>query len=275
MENKKKILILGNKGMLGHVVQRYFENKKDYEVIGLNRTHLDMSDTGSLENAIFDHKPDYIINCVGILNNSNNYHLYAEMNVVLPKMLQKLSTVLNFKLIHISTNCVFDGLGPHDETEIPDAKDVYGISKALGEINDEHNLTIRCSITGPELKKEGTGMMNQFIHNPDFIKGYATTMWNGISTLELADFISKIMKHETGLIHYYTKFEDNKLSILDTINDVFEVGKTLELVYNTKAHHGLLKGKYSTDKIYDIQFIELKEFMIENKDLYEGIYEDL
>lgn len=268
MNEKKKILILGNKGMLGHVVERYFINTNNYEVVGLNRTHLDMADISTLENTIFDHKPDYIINCVGILNHGLVLDTFSQMNVVLPKMLQKLSTVLNFKLIHISTNCVFKDLGPHNENDRPDAIDVYGMSKALGEVIDNHNLTIRCSITGPELKKEGTGMMNQFINNPDFTKGYATTMWNGVTTLELADFINKIMKHENGIVHYYTKWEDNKLSILDTINDIFEVGKTLESTYNNKAHHSLLDGKYYTDKIYDIQFMELKEWMEENEDLY-------
>lgn len=270
----KKIIVLGNKGMLGHVLETELRKDEDYEVIGLNREHLDMLEFGTLEAIIKSHNPDFVINCVGVLKRGITSTMYAEANVILPRMLNRMSVKLYFKLINISTNCVFEDIGPHTVNDSPSATDMYGMSKAFGEILDNGNLTIRTSITGPERKKYGTGLMHQFITNDEFIDGYATTMWNGVTTLEFAKFIPRIMKHRVGVIHYFSKYEDNKLSVLDTINETFNIGKTLNVVYNDEAHHALLDGKYFTEKPYDIQFQELKQWMIENKDLYEEIYDE-
>ena len=268
---KDKILVLGDKGMLGHVVKRYFEETGMYDVIGLNRDDCDFNDLNHLELKINMIKPNFIINCVGILNKSNDVQLYARINIDLPHFMANISRKYNFKLFHISTNCVFDG-GRNDENAIPNAKDLYGLSKAFGEVIDDHNVTIRCSITGPEIKSDGTGLMNSFIKNKDFTNGYTNMFWNGVTTLELCDFIDFCIDGDVkGLVNYYTVKEKNKYDVVNVINNYFYVNRPLTACEGV-GHQSLLAGPYFCDKSLQKQFMELRDWMRDNKDLYKGIY---
>ena len=268
-----KILVLGDRGMLGHVVKRYFENK-NYNVVGLNRSHFDFRDLDKLRNSITSIHPEYVINCAGILVNGNDIQEFADVNIVIPRFLSYLSKKLGFKLIHISTNCVFKDKGPHDEKDTPNANDLYGMSKMFSEIIDDYNLTIRTSITGPEIKmKSGySGLMHSFITNKNFNKGYTNIMWNGVTTLELAKFIENIIDKEVGLINYYTKNEASKYNIISIMNKVFNINRKIEPITNEKAHQSLLSGPHFTTKTFEDQFLELKHWMRKNFDLYEKIY---
>ena len=255
----KRILVLGNQGMLGHIVERYFKKMcPNYDVMGWNRNdfdarHIDFS-------KIVIQNFDYIINCVGILNTGTmeDKDLYADVNVAFPRMLAERCRWNGGKLIHVSTNCVFSDYGPHEPTDIPNATDIYGFSKALGEVDDGHNLTIRCSIMGTELKENGTGMINQYMTNPNFKKGFTKAMYNGVTTLELAKFIEKNL-NRTGIVNFYTKKEDNKYNILMDINKLWNLNKPLEKAEGN-IHIALLAGPDYTEKSFYEQLVELKDF---------------
>ena len=93
--------------------------------------------------------PDIIINCVGILikGSVNSIKNAIHVNSYFHIFLVEISNKLNFKVIHISTDCVFSGsTGNYSEDSIKDAKDTYGLTKSLGEINSSRHLTIRTSI---------------------------------------------------------------------------------------------------------------------------------
>ncbi len=254
---KAEVLVLGDKGMLGHMVKKYFETMSDkYLVWGLNRE--DGFDARTLSLPVYPREYDYIINCVGILNTSDDIQLYADVNVVFPKALAIQCCVGKTKLIHISTNCVFAGIGPHVPYDIPDATDLYGRSKAMGEIMDETNLTIRCSIIGTELKEEGTGLINQFLTNDNFDTGFRNIFWNGITTLQLAKWIERNLEL-TGLQHYYTKNATDKFNLLKFIRDTWKVDKELKVGYRD-MHQSLLTGEYYTETPIYKQLQELKDF---------------
>lgn len=257
---KKRVMVIGNKGMLGHIVERYFNTMPEkYDVVGLNRqtNHGFDARTDVMD---INYKYDYIINCIGILNTSDDMSLYADVNVVFPKMLaQNCCESEKCKLIHISTNCVFAGIGPHEVTDIPDATDLYGRSKAMGEIIDDKNLTIRCSIIGTELKEEGTGLINQYLNNPDFNTGFRNIFWNGVTTLQLAIWIELNMDSLTGLHHYYTKNATDKFNLLKYIRGIWNVDKELKIGYRD-MHQSLLTGDHYTETPIYLQLQELKEF---------------
>ncbi|MBY0485819.1 MAG: sugar nucleotide-binding protein, partial [Flavobacteriaceae bacterium] len=156
---KVKVLILGSTGMLGHVLFNYLKFNSNFEIYDLvYRTKLreesiicDITNKESVKNIITEIKPDYIINCIGVLihgsntNPSNSIYI----NSFFPHYLVSIARAIDSKLIHISTDCVFSGLkGSYLETDFRDADDVYGRSKALGEINNDKDLTIRTSIVG-------------------------------------------------------------------------------------------------------------------------------
>ena len=128
----EKILVLGNKGMLGHVLfaeLKAFQQEGNYEVLGINRNDsnepngsykLDASNEAVLVEFIRVHKPKYVVNCIGILvEQSIKRPVDAiRMNSLLPHFLDELSIAMGFKLIHISTDCVFDGFnGPYKEND--------------------------------------------------------------------------------------------------------------------------------------------------------------
>lgn len=259
---KDKIMVLGSRGMLGHVVKKYFEQLR-YEVIGFNRKVLDLRNYTELDTLILEVKPRHIINCAGILITGKDLQEFAELNIVLPRMLAHIcKREKNIKLTHISSNCVFKGLGPHSSEDKPDSTNIYGISKYLGEVNDKRNLTIRCSITGPELKTNGSSLMEWFINKtPSQVSGYTNALWNGVTTLQLAKFIHKtIDKRFTGLINYYTRKEENKYEVLKILNDLYGLKKEVVSCVKEGIHSALLTGPYYTEKTLAEQFKELKEW---------------
>ncbi|TPE68326.1 dTDP-4-dehydrorhamnose reductase family protein [Halalkalibacterium halodurans] len=227
-----RLLILGGKGMAGHVITKYFTEKKGFQVFYTSRDKedengifLDVREGTKVEELIERMKPDVTINCTGILNQhaANNPLQAFQVNSVLPHQLDKLTKRYQGKLIQISTDCVFSGKkGDYTEFDIPDGSSVYSQSKQLGEIISTQHLTIRTSIIGPELKENGIGLFSWFMKQQGEIKGYKHALWNGVTTLELAKAIEvMIRKDVTGLYHLGAQVKTSKYDLLKLIQDIF------------------------------------------------------
>ena len=227
-----KILILGGKGMAGHVITAYLQQKPEYHVLYTSRDrndkngiYLDVTDSTKLEEVIDRIKPDITVNCVGILNDyaDKNTKLAFQVNSLLPHQLVKLTERINGKLIHISTDCVFLGTkGEYTEKDTPDGTSFYAQSKQLGEIISDKHLTIRTSIIGPELKENGIGLFLWFMKQKGKIKGYEKVFWNGVTTLELAKAIENMIKYEiTGLYHLGSNQKISKYRLLCMTKEIF------------------------------------------------------
>lgn len=227
-----RILILGGKGMAGHMMTSYFKQKPQYDVLYTSRDpndknglYLNVTDFKRLEAIIENTKPDIIINCIGILNDdaSNNPLLAFQVNSLLPHQLAKLAERYQGKIIQISTDCVFSGLkGDYIETDIPDGTTVYSQSKQLGEIVSDKHLTIRTSIIGPELKDDGIGLFLWFMKQNGQINGYERVFWNGVTTLELAKAVEDMMNNNiTGLYHLGSNQKVSKYHLLTLFKKIF------------------------------------------------------
>ena len=230
-----KVLVLGKTGMAGHVVYEYLKSSGKFDVFGTSRqkdsgdVHVDiLSDCIILESEAA-RSFDYVINCIGtLIKESQQYPTRAILiNAWFPHYLEECFKNTNTKVIHISTDCVFSGKsGFYNEKAIPDETNFYGRSKALGEIVNEKDLTLRTSIIGPELK-DGEGLFHWFmsLKEGEEIKGNVNAFWNGITTLDLAKAIEKIMLEEknlVGLYHLVPRIAISKCNLLETINQVFE-----------------------------------------------------
>ena len=229
---KKKILIIGSKGMAGHIIYYYFKELPNFEVIDISRSNkvfnssyiLDVNDTLELEKIIYKEKPCIVINCIGILNKDaeDNPDKAIFLNSYLPHFLAKLGSKLNFKLIHISTDCVFNGKkGSYKEDDIKDGFGIYAQSKALGEVNYGNHLTIRTSIIGPEINNNGIGLFNWFMHQNGEIKGFRNVIWSGVTTIELAKAIEKMIDQNIIGLYQLVNYPINKFDLLLLFKQIF------------------------------------------------------
>lgn len=223
--NTKKILILGGDGMAGSMITAFLKEKGyDVQITTRNENSSKsiffdvLKDYKELEIIIKKTSPQFVINCIGVLNQ------FAEkdksgavlINSFLPHYIDSLSNIYNFKLIHISTDCVFEGnKGSYSEKDLPDAVSFYGKTKALGEINNEKNLTFRTSIVGPDNNIKGIGLFNWFMNQEKDIKGFSKVIWTGVTTFELAKDIEKsFYLNITGLYHLVNNKKINKFELL-------------------------------------------------------------
>lgn len=228
-----KILVIGIKGMAGHVIYRYLKKLKTHDVYGIARNiedsadtfNIDVSETQKLKALLEKEKFDTVINCVGILNKDAEDHPAKAIwfNSYLPHFLEEMTVNTSTKVIHISTDCVFNGKkGNYAETDLKDGEGFYAQSKALGEIENAKDLTIRTSIIGPDLNKNGIGLFNWFMAQEGEINGYSSAVWSGVTTLELAKAIAYLLNHPVeGLIHLTNGIPINKFDLTNIFKDVF------------------------------------------------------
>ncbi|TDF97566.1 dTDP-4-dehydrorhamnose reductase family protein [Paenibacillus piri] len=235
-----RILVIGGRGMAGHLLLQYLTGTASYELFHTTREttrpnrigglYLDALDSPAVEKLVEAVRPDVIVNCAGILNDAARRHeLDAyRINGLLPHLLAGLAERVGGRLIHISTDCVFSGCrGKYEERHVPDGTSVYAKTKALGEIFAKPHVTIRTSIIGPEIRSHGIGLLHWFMQQQGVIKGFLQVPWNGVTTLELAKFIHYLLgtgSPVTGLVHLTAAETVSKHELLHKFRRIF--GKT-------------------------------------------------
>jgi len=245
-----KVLVLGVTGMLGNAVFRYLSAQPAIRVFGAVRRpsaskHFNDELTQQLisgwdaENhdstiRIFNQiRPDVVINCVGLvkqLSESEDPLQAIPINSMLPHRLAALAETAGARLVHISTDCVFSGSrGMYRETDQPDAKDLYGRTKFLGEVTRSPAITLRTSIIGRELESNRS-LVGWFLSQSGSVKGFRRAIFSGLPTVELARVICDFVLPRpelSGLFHVAAPPVD-KYSLLKIIADVY--GKSIEIV---------------------------------------------
>ncbi len=211
---KKRVLVLGSTGMIGHQIFRYLNLSQDYELFNfsfrkkLNEDSIiiDAINEETFFTNIAELKPNFIINCIGILIEQCNQDILRaiQLNAAFPQKLLHFADEMGCQLIHMSTDCVFSGRKqePYVETDQKDGVDIYAKTKGLGEIINDRHLTLRTSVIGPELKEDGNELFNWFMSQAGEIYGYRQAFWSGVSSLELAKVVKWAIDNDTrGLYH--------------------------------------------------------------------------
>ena len=273
----KKILIIGTKGMLGHILYNYFNDKDGFEVYGVARNveakenifNLDVSDTASLKSIISEHKFHFVINAIGILNKDAEDHPAKAVwfNSYFPHFLEEITKNTSTKIIHISTDCVFSGKdnGGYTEETFKNGMGFYAQSKALGEIVNDKDLTIRTSIIGPELNQNGIGLFHWFMSQKEEVevKGFSNVFWSGVTTLELAKVIEDVIKYNVTGLKQISREKISKYDLLKLFNSVFR-GNKLNIQQDGNYHSD--KSLISIRKDYEYSVpdyvIMLKEMKV-------------
>jgi len=221
--------------MAGHLLFNYYKELPSFEVFGLARNiqpdddifDVDVSDVGKVEDILTKNQFDCVINCIGILNKDaeDNPEKAIWFNSYFPHLLEKILKHSNTRLIHISTDCVFSGKrGGYTEDDLKDGIGYYAQSKALGEIDNSKDLTIRTSIIGPEINTQGIGLFHWFMTrlSNENLKGYTQAFWSGITTLELAKVVERAIEEKlTGLIQVASDSKIDKFHLLQLFNTIY------------------------------------------------------
>lgn len=276
-----KVLVLGKTGMLGHVVYNYLL-EQNYDVLGTSRNgdlqYDAYENMEAIEDIISAHKPDVVVNCIGILNKAaeNNKVLAVKVNSLLPHYLDSISNKFNFKLIHISTDCVFEGeSGNYTEKSVPDALSFYGRSKALGEVINSKNLTLRTSIVGPDENPNGIGLFQWFMNQSSTVGGYTQVIWTGVTTIQLAKVISLAIKENiVGLNHVVNNEFISKYDLLKLFKKHFKKNIDIEPNDSVISKKTLIRTENSYDfsiPAYDTMVQEMYEWVKEHPLLYPSL----
>ncbi len=230
-----KVLVLGASGMAGHIITMYFK-EQGYDVTGFTRRPVpfckniigDAMNPNDVKETIFSDDFDVVINAIGVLNKNAEDHksMAVMLNGYLPHFIADTLRDSKTKLIHMSTDCVFAGnTGPYYEDSFPDGKIFYDRSKAIGEVNDDKNLTFRNSIVGPDCNEKGIGLFNWFMKQNGPINGFTGAIWTGVTTLTLAKAMEQAIKENlSGLYNLVNNDSINKFDLCGLFNKYFRNG---------------------------------------------------
>lgn len=248
--SKKRILIFGVTGMLGHVLFKEMSKNPGFEVFATTRRksglktfftdseyerirdNVDADNFDTIIRAMASVQPDIVINCIGIIKQlpiAKDPLTSITVNAQLPHRLSMISRTAKARLIHISTDCVFNGTkGQYKETDPSDAVDLYGRTKYLGEVDYPHCVTLRTSIIGHELKTEFS-LVDWFLSQDTKVKGFSKAYYSGFPTLEIENIITNyiIPNEEVSGVYNISSSQITKYELLKIIKKVY--GKTTNI----------------------------------------------
>lgn len=245
-----RIMILGVTGMLGHTMFRVLAEDPAHEVFGTARgngarlhfgdaatqqlvTGVYVENHDSLVRAFAAVRPQVVVNCIGLvkqLADANDPLQAVPINTLLPHRLASLCLAAGARLVHISTDCVFSGAkGGYLETDFPDANDLYGRTKLLGEVDYPHAITLRTSIIGHELTGSRS-LLGWFLAQQGSVKGFRRAIFSGLPTAELSRVVRDVVLPRPDLrgLYHVAATPINKYELLRLVAEVY--GKTIVIV---------------------------------------------
>lgn len=243
-----RVLILGAGGMLGHKVWQVFRDR--FECYAAVRTRLplplfdddrviggfDAGDFDGVARLIREVRAEVVVNCTGVVKQLAAAHdpiASITLNSLFPHVTARACAEAGARMIHISTDCVFAGMrGNYDEDDLPDATDLYGRSKLLGEVTESQtgvsvpHLTIRTSIIGRELRTTN-GLVEWFLANRGgSVRGFTKAVFSGVTTAALAHTLAEVIEHHPGLpgLYHVAGAAISKYDLLMMLNDAIGGG---------------------------------------------------
>lgn len=249
-----KVLVLGANGMIGSTMLRVLSEKKDWQVYGSVRDGtlkrffsaeigerliegIDVEHPDSLVKILDKTRPNVVVNCAGLTKHKPEAEdplISIPINTLMPHRLAGLCELVGVRLIHVSTDCVFSGeKGSYSEDDFADARDVYGKSKALGEVDYPHAITLRTSTIGHELQSK-YGLLDWFLSQEVRCKGYTRAVFSGLPTVIFSQVVRDVVIPRTEMSGLYNVAARpiNKFDLLKMIAGVY--GKSIDIVPDDK-----------------------------------------
>lgn len=278
-----KVLVLGATGMAGHTISLYFQ-EQGHDVTTFSKSPFpycnningDAMDKDFLLSVLCKGGYDIVINCIGLLNRDCDLEpsKAVYLNSYLPHLIADTLKYEKTKLIHMSTDCVFSGaLGGYSEESFRDGNTFYDRTKAVGEVEDDKNLTFRNSIIGPDMRKDGIGLFNWFMKQTGTINGYTKAIWTGVTTITLAKAMERAALEDlTGIYNLVNNDKISKFDLLNLFNNHFRYNalsiKQCEEIILDKS---LINSREDFSFVvpgYERMIIEMREWIDSHKELY-------
>lgn len=249
-----KILVLGASGMLGNAMLRVLSEKGEWQVYGTVRSEgskkyfspeiaqklivgVDVESHDSLMRVFNKVRPTIVINCVGLIKqlaDAEDPLQAIPINALLPHRLARMAELAGARLVHMSTDCVFSGAkGGYRESDPSDAKDLYGRSKYLGEVDYPNSITLRTSIIGHELQS-AHGLVGWFLSQQGQCSGFTRAIFSGLPTVALAQVVRDVVIPRPDLsgVYHVAAQPISKYDLLKLVADVY--GKAIEIMPSEK-----------------------------------------
>jgi dTDP-4-dehydrorhamnose reductase len=244
-----RILILGGDGMLGHQLLKSLSSKhevrvtlrqrlsayKDFNLFSAENAYggVEIGSMDRLIDVLGEFRAEAVVNAVGIVKQrptATESIPSLEINSLFPHRLAGLCKATGIRMVHMSTDCVFSGKkGNYKETDPSDAEDLYGRTKYLGEVYDNHCVTLRTSIIGKELSRK-QGLLEWFLSQRGSVQGFKNDFFSGFTTLELSRIIERILTEHPGKGGLYHVSSDpiSKFDLLNLIKK--KMGLRIEII---------------------------------------------
>jgi dTDP-4-dehydrorhamnose reductase len=274
MDKKKVVLIIGGNGLLGHKLHYYLNKSSVLGPVTTVRSaewatqlgrfgkvipNLDVNNLDKIRDLIETAK--YVINAVALIPQRGAFSRsdYIRINGLFPHTLASICNEAAARLIHISTDGVFDGKkGEYSDSDVPNAKNDYGYSKAMGEIGYGPNLTLRTSIIGTELAS--SNCLLEWLRNEEAqtVCGYTESIWSGLTSDFLAKSISYIIENEidaNGIYNIGIHKGISKYELLSHINEILDLGKQIIPDDSVVINRSLDSSRFERDFEIDIPSI--------------------
>lgn len=268
-----KLLILGSDGMVGHVVTIYMK-EHGHEVTGVAEKDHILDDFNKLGEMIKAGQYDSVINCTAVINDDAEADKTKAVyiNSLLPHWLAEVTRDMKTVVVHRGTDCIFSGnRGEYGLKDWPDRANFYGRSKALGEIVNDKDITIRISLIGPETDENGTGLFNWFYNQKETVNGFANAIWTGVTTIEFAKQIEWMLDEGChGLFQTVPKEAISKYELVRLFEKYYPGSRDVKRVDNDRVDRSLIQVKPEGLVVpgYEEQIAEMKQWTDGHKELY-------
>ena len=197
-----KILVVGANGMIGSSLLRAWRDR--HEVRGTIRGPssdpavfggIDICRVGAVERTMDVFRPDVVVNAAGIVKQRTAPDAeFMEANAIFPRRLATHCNLRGVRLVLLSSDCVFSGLkGGYTESDPPDPVDIYGFSRADGEISCLGVLTLRTSVIGLE-QTRFLGLVEWFLRQRGTVRGFRQAIYSGLTTGAVAPEILRLLE---------------------------------------------------------------------------------
>ena len=234
MLGHKLVQVLGRDFETFTTIRREFAAVERFLIFDKDRTipGVDVTSPNQLINAIERANPDVVINCVGVIKQVASLpETMVQINTLLPRRLAELSAKFSFRLISMSTDCVFAGTsGNRTESDPADATDAYGQTKFHGEVIQNNCLTIRSSIIGRELDTSHSLIEWFLSKRGQTVGGYSKAIYSGFPTIVFAEILRDLIRDQSdlsGLFHISSE-PINKYDLLGLVNEAFEANVIID-----------------------------------------------